>query len=301
MRGSQSDTLPLAHRSAQRRGDETCKCACLPFRSPTSPSRIPSHNRAVLRDGNNQQQSEPVWTGTGANGDVGVPQYWKLLKTDLSKAVWRQNQSTPNHSNNIWFNLNKFHQLGCVVVKKIRVNEILNVHPKRKSHLARRLPLLSLYDFKPRATDWCSAAAELQERTVYTNASVLSVSTGSATCNLANLTHSKRLLCLLPKWNALLTKNSPWKMLFCHWLQTGTFTAALCCRHLCDLWVWYKRNCHFSSTEQNVLGAKQVVSGCVIQHLRLTHEIWGSLVSFLLVWTAPWYLHWIHNANTTDL
>lgn len=105
---------PQAHRSAQRRGDETCKCACLPFRSPTSPSRIPSHNRAVLRDGNNQQQSEPVWTGTGANGDVGVPQYYT---TDLSKAVWRQNQNMANHSN-ILFNLNKFHQLGCVVVKK---------------------------------------------------------------------------------------------------------------------------------------------------------------------------------------
>lgn len=117
--------------------------------------------------------------------------------------MWRQNQ------NNILCNLNKFHQLGCVVVKKIRVNEILNVHPKRKSHLALQLPLLSLDDFKPRATDWSSAAAELQERTVYTNVSVLSVSTGSATCNLANLTYSKCLLCLLPKWNALLTKTAP--------------------------------------------------------------------------------------------
>lgn len=50
---------------------------------------------------------------------------------------------------------------------------------------------------------------ELQEGTVYTKVSVLSVSTGSATCELANLTYSECILCLLPKWNALLTKAAP--------------------------------------------------------------------------------------------
>lgn len=113
----------------KRRGDETCKCACLPFRSPTSPNRIlPSHNRAVLQDGNNQQQS-----GTCLNRNRRERGCWRAAILDN----WFK-QSCVTTFYLIWTN-----SISLAVWLLKNLNQWnFKCSSQKKSHLALQLPLL---------------------------------------------------------------------------------------------------------------------------------------------------------------
>lgn len=110
----------------------------------------------------------------------------------------------------------------------------------------------------------------------------------------------KWLLCLLPKWHSVFTKTAPERCFLVTDCRPALSQQPLCCRHLRDIWMWLQTQLSLRSTEQNVLGVKQVVNEYLVQHLGLRQKDWGSRVSFLLVWMAPWYLHCIHKATTTD-